>query len=150
MSLTEKINEQIKDALKNGRKLELETLRTIRAGILEFEKQKVGTNMTVDDEINLLTSAAKKRREAVEQYRNAGREDLAEKEEQELAIILRYLPAQLTTEELRVLVAEAIASTGAAGMKDMGKVMGSVMKTVKGRADGTAVQQLVREMLGGA
>ncbi len=150
MSLTEKINEQIKDALKNGRKLELETLRTIRAGILEFEKQKVGTNMTVDDEINLLTSAAKKRREAVEQYRNAGREDLAEKEEQELAIILRYLPAQLTTEELRALVAEAIASTGAAGMKDMGKVMGSVMKTVKGRADGTAVQQLVREMLGGA
>lgn len=150
MSLTEKINEQIKDALKNGRKLELETLRTIRAGILEFEKQKVGVNMTMDDEINLLTSAAKKRREAIEQYRNAGREDLAEKEEQELTIILRYLPAQLTTEELHALVAEAIASTGAAGMKDMGKVMGSVMKTVKGRADGTAVQQLVREMLGGA
>lgn len=148
MSLTEQINNDMKSALKTGRKLELETLRTIRAAILEFEKKAVGATLAPDDEIAILSAAVKKRREAIEQYRNAGRVDLAEQETAEMEIIARYLPAPLTEDEIRTLVTDAIAQAGATGPKDLGKVMGPVMKTVKGRADGAAVQAIVRQMLG--
>ncbi len=150
MRLTEKINDDMKAALKGGRKTELETLRTIRAAILEVEKKKIGTVLGEDDELAVLTAAAKKRREAIESYSSAGRNDLAEQEKAELEVIVRYLPQQLTNEELEALAKEAIAAAGAADMKDFGKVMGPLMKSVKGRADGAAVQAMIRRLLGGA
>ncbi|MBI5646604.1 MAG: GatB/YqeY domain-containing protein [Ignavibacteriae bacterium] len=149
MTLSEKINDDMKAALKGGRKTELETLRTIRAAILEVEKKKIGTVLGEDDELAVLTAAAKKRREAIESYSSAGRHDLAEQEKAELEVIVRYLPQQLTSEELESLAKEAIAAAGAADMKDFGKVMGPLMKSVKGRADGAAVQAMIRRLLGG-
>ena len=150
MALKERIANDMKEAMKAGRKTELETLRTLRAAILEFEKQKVGAELQETDELDLLTKAAKRRKEAIEQYEQAGRADLAEQETAELDIIAKYLPEQLSEDELRELVAGAIAKTGASEPKDFGKVMGMVMKEVKGRADGAQVQQLVKELLGGA
>jgi uncharacterized protein YqeY len=140
----------MKEAMKAGRKLELETLRTIRAGILDIEKKKVGTVLTEEDELAVLTAAAKKRREAIEQYRNAGREELAAQEASELEIIMQYLPQPLTEAEIETLVKETIAATGAVDMKDLGKVMGPVVKATKGKADGSAIQAVVRRLLGGA
>ena len=150
MTLSERINTAMKAALKEGRKLELETLRTLRAGILDIEKRKIGTVLTEEDEVSVLTSAAKKRREAIEQYRNAGREELAEQELRELDIIMQYLPQAMTGDEIEALVKETIARTGATDLKDLGKVMGPVVKATKGRADGTAIQAIVRRLLGGS
>ena len=150
MNLTERINADMKDALKSGRKLELETLRTIRAGILDIEKKKIGTVLTEEDELGVLTIAAKKRREAIDLYRQAGRDELVEQETLELDVIMRYLPQPLTDAEIEALVAETIAATGAVDMKDLGKVMGPVVKATKGKADGSAIQAVVRRLLGGA
>ncbi len=150
MSLTEIIAQDMKTAMKAGDKLRLETLRTLRAAILEFEKTRVGAVPGEEDELRILTAAAKKRREAIEQYRSAGRDDLADTEEKELAIISTYLPEQLTGDELVQLVTEAINESGATEMKDFGRVMGPLMKKLQGRADGAAVQAIVRSKLGGS
>jgi uncharacterized protein YqeY len=149
MSLTERIAQDMKAAMKAGDKLRLATLRTLRAAILEFEKAKVGNVPGEEDELRILTAAAKKRKEAIEQYRDAGREDLAETEEQELAVIAEYLPAQLDASEIEDIIARVIAETGATGMQDIGKVMGPLMKQLQGRADGAVVQKLVRGKLEG-
>lgn len=150
MSLTERIAQDMKSAMKSGDRLRLETLRTLRAAILEFEKTKVGNVPGEEDELRILTAAAKKRKEAITQYRQAGREDLAETEEKELAVITGYLPEQLTAGELDAMVDAAISATGATEMKDFGRVMGPLMKQLQGRVDGSAVQALVRRKLGGA
>lgn len=149
MNLTEQINQDMKSAMKAGEKLRLETLRTIRAAILEFEKEKAGNVMTDEDALRILSAAAKRRREAIEQYRAAGREDLASTETLELEIINTYLPAQLSDEELEAIVRESIAKLEAKDMKDFGRVMGPLSKELKGRADGAKIQALVRSLLGG-
>jgi uncharacterized protein YqeY len=150
MTLSTRISDDMKAAMKSGDKLTLETLRTLRAAILEFEKRQVGSTPGPDDELAILTTAAKKRREAIEQYRQAGREDLATQEEAELAVITRYLPAQLSDEELLETIKAALARDNATDMKDLGRVMGPLMKELKGKADGAKVQTLVRSLLGGA
>lgn len=150
MNFTERINEDLKAAMKAGERLRLETLRTIRAAILEFEKEKAGNVLGEDDALRILTAAAKRRREAIEQYRNAGREDLASTEEAELAVITAYLPAQISDDELADLVRNAIAEAGAKDMSDLGRVMGPLMKSLKGRAEGAKIQALVRAQLGGS
>ena len=149
MTMMETIAEHMKVAMKSGEKLRLETLRTIRAGLLEkqVEKRPAGV-MTPDDEIAVLTSAMKKRKEAILIYREHGRNDLADQEEQELKIIQEYLPKQLTSEEVAEIVKQAIAATGAVSQKDFGKVMPAVMKEVKGKADGKMVQETVKKFLG--
>ncbi|MFP4542667.1 MAG: GatB/YqeY domain-containing protein [Candidatus Kapaibacterium sp.] len=148
MGLEEKINEQMKTAMKGGEKNRLETLRSIRAAILEFNKSGIGKAMTEDDEIKLLNSAAKKRRDAIDMYKKGGREELAEKEAFELDVIQEFLPEQLSEDDIRSFVRAKIEESGASGMKDMGKIMGISMKEFKGKADGSRVQQIVREMLG--
>ena len=147
--MMETIAEHMKVAMKSGEKLRLETLRTIRAGLLEkqVEKRPAGV-MTPDDEIAVLTSAMKKRKEAILIYREHGRNDLADQEEQELKIIQEYLPKQLSPEEVAEIVKQAIAATGAVSQKDFGKVMPAVMKEVKGKADGRMVQETVKKFLG--
>ncbi len=147
MSLQEKINEDLKSAMKAGEKIRTETLRSLRAGIIEFEKSGAGREMSADDEMKILTTNAKKRREAIEFYDKNNRPELAEKERAELAVIQAYLPQQLTREEVSVRVADVIRELGAAGPQDANKVMPVLMKEMKGKADGKLVQELVKEQL---
>ncbi len=147
MALKEKINEDLKNAMKSGNKIRTETLRSIRAIIIEFDKSGAGREMTPDDEIKSLTSAAKKRREAIELYDKNNRPELAEKERAELEIIQEYLPKQLTRDEIADRIQAIIRETGAAGPQDTNKVMPLAMKTMKGQADGKLVQEIVKEAL---
>jgi uncharacterized protein len=151
MTLKEKISEDMKSAMKSGDRIRLETLRTLRAVLLEreIEKRGAGPAMTPEDELGVLTSAAKKRRESIEQFQKGGRMDLVDQESKELAIIQEYLPKQMSVEELTSLVKGVIAETAAASAADFGRVMPGVMKLAKGKADGKVVQDLVRKLLGG-
>jgi uncharacterized protein len=148
MALTETINEQLKTAMKAGDKIRLETLRSLRALILEFEKSGVGRAMNADDEQKLLLSAAKKRKDAIEQFRAVGRAEAVAKEETELAIIQEFLPQQMTEAEVEAALQSIIEQVGAKDAKDVGKVMGAAMKELRGKADGTVVQTVAKKLLG--
>ena len=150
MSLKDRISEDIKTAMKSKDKVRLETVRSIKKVLLEKEvslRPQGQESLTESQEIEVLAQQAKQRRESIEQYRQAGRDDLAEKEAQELAIIETYLPGQLSDEEIAAVVDEVIASVGATSAKDMGKVMGPVMQQLKGRAEGQKIQALVKAKL---
>lgn len=148
MSLTETINQQLKAAMLASDKIRLETLRSIRALILEFEKSGVDRAMTAEDEIKILTSAAKKRKDAIEAFDAAGRTEAADKERSELAIIQEFLPEQMSDDAIRTELTSVIAAIGASSPSDVGKVMGAAMKTLKGKADGTVIQRIAKELLG--
>ncbi|MBX3042111.1 MAG: GatB/YqeY domain-containing protein [Candidatus Kapabacteria bacterium] len=148
MSLEIKINEELKAAMKNGDKLRLDTLRSVRASIIEFAKSGAGREMTSDDEIKILNSLAKKRKDAIDMYSQAGRDDAAAQETAELAIIQEFLPKQLTDEEIQEIVKGIIEKVGATSEKDFGKVMGPAMKALSGQADGNKVQSIVKSILG--
>ncbi len=147
MNLKDKINNDLKEAMKSGDKIRLETIRSIRALILEFEKSGSGKSLNEEEEIKLLTSAAKKRREAVEQYKAAGRNELAEKEETELKIIESYLPKQLSPEEVFEEIKKIAESIGATSKEDFPKLMQVAAKTLKGKADGKLVKEMVEKFL---
>ncbi|MBS1904584.1 MAG: GatB/YqeY domain-containing protein [Bacteroidetes bacterium] len=147
MSLKERITTELTAAMKSGEKLRTETLRSLRALILEFEKSGADREMNADDEMKLLMSAAKKRKDAIEIYQTNNRPELAEKEQHELVIIQEFLPKQLSREEIAAKVEAMIASTGAAGPADTNKVIGPLMKELKGQADGKTVQEVVKEKL---
>jgi uncharacterized protein YqeY len=149
MDFVQIINDQIKAAMLNGDKLRLETLRSIRAGIIEFEKNGSGKSLGEDEFVRIVTASAKKRKDAIEQFRANNREEAAAKEEQELAILMEFMPDQMSeadvAEEVRRLASELGASTPA----DFGKLMGAVMKTLKGKADGGLIQSTVKRVLNG-
>ena len=149
MGLLEKISEDMKAAMKAGEKLRLETLRTIRAALLEkqVERRPAG-GMTSTDELSAVNSALKKRKEAIAVYRQHGRNDLADTEELESKIIQEYLPEQLSLAEIEEFVRRTIGAVGAASPQDFGKVMPVVMKDLNGKADGKVVQATVKKMLG--
>lgn len=149
MNLNEKINQQLKDAMKSGDKLRLETIRSIRALILEFEKSGSGKEMTPDDEIKLLTTSAKKRKESIEQFQNAGRVELAEKEMKELKIIEEFLPKQLSNEEVADEIKKIALEIGAKLKEDFPKLMPAAVKSLKGRADGKIIKEIVEKLLSG-
>lgn len=152
MSLKERIGEDLKAAMKAGPSRRLDTLRTLRAALMEKEIERRGTptGMTPEDEIGVLLSAAKRRKESIEQFQKGGREDLVRQETEELAIIGEYLPQQMGREEVERVVREVIASTGASSAADFGKVMPQVMKQLKGKADGRMIQDIVKGLLAGA
>jgi hypothetical protein len=150
MSFEEKINNDMKTALKAGDKKRLETLRSLRAMILEFQKSGKNEELTDEKAMELLNKAAKNRKDSISMYLQAGRTELAENEKKELEIIQEYLPAQLSEEELNTIILSIIKKTEAKEISDMGKVMGVAMKEVKGKADGSAVQQVVRKLLSGS
>jgi len=150
MSLTDAINEQIKTAMKAGDKIRLETLRSIRAGILEFEKSGLDRPMTDEDAFKIVNSAAKKRKDAIEQFDAAGRTEAAEKERQELSIIMEFLPAQMSEQEVRAAVAAIISDLGASQPSDFGKVMGLATKQLKGKTDGSLIQSIAKQLLSGS
>ncbi len=145
MSLTERITEDMKAAMRSGEKLRLETLRSLRAAMLEL--QKSGKEVSAEDELKAVMNQGKRRKDAIEQYRNASRNDLAEKEEAELKVIEEYLPQQLGEEEVRNEVRRIIGEVGAKGPDDFKSVMPKAMAAMRGRADGARVQAVVREEL---
>jgi uncharacterized protein YqeY len=148
MKLSEKINADLKEAMKSGDKIRLQTLRSIRALILEFEKSGSKKEFNEEEEIKLLTSAAKKRKESIEEYKKAGREDLANNEEAELNVILNYLPKQLTDEEILSEVKKLAEVVGAKTKADFPKLMPAAIKKLKGKADGKAIKTAVEKILG--
>ena len=147
MSLKERMQTELKEAMKAHDELKVSTLRLLSSAI---KNKEIDERKPLDDEglLAILSTAAKQRRESIEQYEKGGRQDLADKEKAELAIIQGYLPQQLSKEEVAALIKETIAETGAAGAKDMGKVMKALMPKVKGKADGKLVNELVKELLG--
>lgn len=152
MSLKDRISEEIKAAMKAKDKVRLETVRSIKKVILEKEttvRPQGQDALTEAQEIEILVQLAKQRKDSIEQYRQAGRDDLAESEAQELVIIEEYLPQQLSDEEVEAIIDQLIVQVGAASPKDMGKVMGPAMKRLKGKADGAKVQALVKAKLSG-
>jgi uncharacterized protein YqeY len=150
MNLKEKINEDMKAAMKSGNKIKLETVRSIRALMLEFEKSGANKELNPEDEIKLLSTAAKKRKESIEQYEKAGRQDLVEKEQAELNILMEYLPKQLSEKEIQMEIKRIADELGANSKEDFPKLMPAVMKELKGRADGKIVKQEVEKYLGKA
>jgi uncharacterized protein YqeY len=146
MSLQDQLNSDMKDAMRAKDPLRLSTIRQLRSAI---KNKEIELGKRLDDEfiIGVITTQGKQRREAAQMYRENDRLELAEKEEAELGILLAYLPAQLGENELRTIIAAAIAETGATSPRDMGKVMGPVMAKTRGCADGKLVNQLVKELL---
>lgn len=147
MEFEQKINEEMKAAMKSGDKLRLETIRSIRAGILSFKTSGADHEMNEDDAQKILLSEAKKRKDAIEMYKQGGRTDLSDKESAELKIIEEFLPKQMSDDEIREFVSKLVAEIGAEGPQQMGKVMGPAMKQLRGKADGNAVQAIVKEIL---
>ncbi len=150
MSLATQIETDLKAAMKARDAETTATLRLVLAAMKNLRAEAGhGAELTDEEMVELLGREAKRRAEAAEAYDEAGREDLAGKERRELEVLRSYLPAQLDADELGGIVDEVIAETGAVGPSDIGKVMGAVMPRVKGKADGKAVNALVRTRLGG-
>jgi uncharacterized protein YqeY len=146
MSVLERLNQDMKQAMKDKATLKLSVIRMVKAAIANEEINK-GRALSEDEELTILTRELKQRRESLHEFEKAGREDLAGKAREEIKVLTAYLPAQLSEDEVRQIVREAIASTGATSRKEMGKVMGAIMPKVKGKADGSLVQRIVSEEL---
>jgi len=146
MNLQGQILEAQKAAMKAKEPLRLSSIRLLRTAIKNREIE-LRRELTDDEVIQVVSSLVKQRRESAQVYRDGGRPELAEKEELELAVLQEFLPAQLTEEEIRDLIETAVAETGAAGMKDMGRVMKAVSAQTVGRADGRQVSEMVRARL---
>lgn len=148
MSLEQKVMEQMKDAMRSKDEAGLRTLRAIKAAIL-LEKTSAGGSegMTEADETKMLQKMAKQRRDSLDIFVAQNREDLAAKEREELEIIERFLPKQMSTEELQAELKAIIAQVGASSPADMGKVMGVATKQLAGKADGKAISETVKQLL---
>jgi uncharacterized protein len=147
MALKERITEDMKSAMRAGEKARLSTIRLALAAI---KQREVDERISLDDGqvLAVLEKMIKQRREAITQFQSGGRADLVDKESAEILVLQGYLPAQLSDAEIDALIAEAIAATGAASIKDMGKVMGAVKPKVQGRADMGAVSARIKQKLG--
>jgi uncharacterized protein YqeY len=147
MSLSDKLQEDMKLALKSKDELRLSTIRLLRSSVSYAQIEK-GDQLTDDEVIEVITRAARQRRESIEMAERAGRTEVAQREKAELDIIQEYLPEQLGEAEIEAIVKEIVTQTGAAGIKDRGKVMGPLMQRIKGRADGRLANQVVERVLG--
>ena len=147
ISLTERLDQAFKDALKGQQQTALSTLRMLKTAIRNKEVE-VKHPLEEAEILAVINTQAKQRRDAVAEYKKAGRQDLASKEEEELSILLSFLPAQLNPEELEAEVVRIITQVGASTPKDLGKVMKTAMAELAGRADGKVVQEIVRRRLG--
>jgi uncharacterized protein len=148
MSLEQKIMAEMKDAMKSKNEAALRGLRAIKAEIIKA-KTEPGANgeISSETEVKMLQKMVKQRKDSLEIYQQQNRQDLAQKEEEELAIIEKFLPAQLSGDELKKELEVIIAETGASSPADMGKVMGAATKKLAGRADGKAISAAVKELL---
>lgn len=149
MSIKDRLTEDMKAAMKekeSGR-LKLSVIRMARSAIknIEIDKKK---ELNDDETIDVIAREVKQRRDAIDEFSKAGRQDIVDTLQQEIAVLMPYLPEQLTEEEIRSLVQEVITEVQPQGPKDMGKVMGKLMPKVKGKADGKLVNQIVKELMG--
>lgn len=152
MSLRQKIEDDLKTALKAGDKLRLSCLRMVKSKVQEKQvalrgKEGPEAKLSESDVTNVVSAYAKQRRDSIESYEQGGREDLAANERAELEILTDYLPQQMGEDEVAVIVDEAVRESGASEPKDMGAVMKLVMPKVKGRADGKLVNRIVQSRL---
>lgn len=146
MNLSEKLNEDMKQAMKNQDKFRLSVIRMIRSSIKNIE---IDLRRSLDDQevIDILNREMKQRKDSLQDFEKAGRNDLAEAVKAEIAIVSEYLPEQLSEEEIKKIVQDTILETGASSKSEMGKVMGALMPKVKGRADGKLVNRWVQQLL---
>ena len=148
MSLKSKIEKEIISAMKSKDSVRLESLRAIKSAIILLEtKSGVKSNLSLEDEIALLQKLVKQRKESATIFNSQGRVDLAEKETTQEIIISEFLPKQLSTDEVTIIIKEIVKRTNAEGMKDMGKVMGLATKELSGKSDGKTISQIVRSIL---
>lgn len=147
MLLRDRLTEEMKDAMKAKDELRLSTIRLVRSAV---RNKEIDLKREMDDRevIETISTLVKQRRESIRLFAEAGRDDLVAKEEKELAILLAFLPQQLSRDEVAELVVKVIAECGAQGAKDMGRVMKALMPHVTGRADGKLVSDVVKEKLG--
>lgn len=146
MNLLERLNQDMKNAMKNKEKDRLSVIRMVKSS-LQNEQIKLGRELTVDESLTVLNRELKQRKDSLHEFEQANREDLASKLRDEIAVLVVYMPEQLSEEEVSKIVVEAIADVGASTKADMGKVMGAVMPKVKGKADGGLVNRLVQQHL---
>ncbi|MEN2765944.1 GatB/YqeY domain-containing protein [Ornithinibacillus xuwenensis] len=147
MSLLTQLNNDMKQAMKNKDKERLSVIRMVKAS-LQNESIKLGkSELSEDEDLSILSRELKQRKDSLQEFKSAGRDDLVEKLEMEINIIQEYMPEQLSDEELSAIVQETIQETGASSKKDMGKVMSAIMPKVKGKADGSKINKLVQEHL---
>jgi len=147
MSLLDRLNDDMKQAMRAKDKEKLSVIRMVKAS-LQNEAIHLGVNtLREEDELTILSRELKQRNESLKEFKNAGRDDLAQKLEKEIEILQVYMPEQLTDEELEEIVKETIAEVNATSKKEFGKVMGRIMPKVKGKADGASVQKLVQQHL---
>lgn len=150
MGIKETLRDDLTAAIRSHDKVVSETIRMVLTAITNEEVAGKEARTLSDDEIiTVLSREAKKRREAAEEFSKAGRDDKAAAEKEEGAVIAKYLPAQLSEDEIKKLIADAMASTGASGPSDMGKVMGAIKGQIAGKADGSLVSSLVKAALAG-
>lgn len=149
-TLRERLDADLKEAMRAKDQLRVDTIRGVKSAI-KYKEVEGGEAMALgeSDILKVINGLVKQRRDSAEQYRNAGRADLAEKEEKELAILVKYLPQQLTEAELEQIVVDTIAEVGAQTPKEMGAVMKALQPKIAGRADGKAASELVRKKLAG-
>ena len=146
-TLRERIDADIKDAMRNKKELELSVLRMLKSAVKYKEVEPNAKEIDDGVVIGVIGTLIKQRRDSAEQFRAGGRADAAEKEEQEIAILQGYLPSQLSADELKAEVAKAITESGAKSAKDMGAVMKAVMPKVQGKAEGKAISEEVKAQL---
>jgi uncharacterized protein YqeY len=147
MSLELKINNDLKEAMKNKDQVSLRGIRAIKAAILLAKTDGSGEELNEEKEIKLLQKLVKQRQDSLDIYKKQNREDLAVVETEEIEVIQRYLPEQLSEEKLKEVISRIIQESGASGIKDMGKVMGSASAQLAGKADGKAIAAMVKGLL---
>ncbi|MGG2064359.1 MULTISPECIES: GatB/YqeY domain-containing protein [unclassified Bacillus (in: firmicutes)] len=146
MSLLSRLNDDMKQAMKNREKEKLTVIRMVKAA-LQNEEIKLQHSLTEEEELTVLTRQVKQYKDSLLEFEKAGREDLVDKLKSEIQILETYLPEQLTEEELTAVIQQTISEVGAASKADMGKVMSAVIPKVKGKADGSQVNKLVSQLL---
>ncbi|MBE2273594.1 MAG: GatB/YqeY domain-containing protein [Flavobacteriales bacterium] len=147
MSLENTINDAIKTAMKEKDKVALDSLRAVKSQILLLKTEAKGADVSAEQEIAILQRMIKQRKDSFEQFVAQGRNDLAEVEEAQMKVIEKYLPAQLSTEELEAEMKKIIAEAGAETMKDLGKVMGIASKSFAGKSDGKSISEMAKKLL---
>ncbi|MFI5322115.1 MAG: GatB/YqeY domain-containing protein [Thermodesulfobacteriota bacterium] len=147
MSLREKIPQDLKDALRSKNSLELNVLRMLQSSIRNKEIEKSKKELTDKEVIEVVGSEIKKRKEAAAEFEKVKRQDAANKEKAEIGILMKYMPLQMSEDEIRAEVKKAVIDSGSSGTKDLGKVMKIIIPAVKGKADGSIVSKIVREEL---
>ncbi|MGX7415166.1 GatB/YqeY domain-containing protein [Aerococcus christensenii] len=146
MAAIDQINQEIKEAMKAKDKFRLSVIRMLKGALQKAEIDK-GETLTEEEELTILSRELKQRKDSVAEFREAGRDDLADETAKEIAIVETYLPKQLSEEEITVALKEVIDQVGAQSMKDFGKVMGAAVKALKGKADGSTIQKVAKSLL---